>query len=641
MEAKRTFFTLIQCFVLFLLSFVSKAQSQVSIKETNDTTQIKLYLEQALELKGTNLTEASLRAKKALNLSKLLKQKQVSSDFIARSCNTLGMIEVSRGEMDSAVNYFSLSLENNLKIKNSKAISKSYNNLGNANYYLGNFTEALNFYLQSLKLSEQIKDSVSYAKTSDNIGNVYLKLLQPEKAIPFHESALKISLALNDSFGMGNNYINLGLAYQKQGKSDLNLSFQNKALAIFQRSGNNLYLGRCYNNIALAYDELNLIDTALIFYKKALSIQTKTGYKQGIALSNYNIGSILIQKKDYTKAFVHLQCAEQIFKEIENKEVLKEVYKKLGEAANNIGKYEQAYSYLNLYNTLKDSILNEDVTKQIAEMQTKYEVEKKDLQLKLQASELKEESQKSFYIKIIFSAVTVFILLVCLIIYFRIKHKQKIKTEIEKIKNDNLLKQKEIETKEAERNRMATELHDNVGSSVSFISVKIDWLLHHQNLNEESKKELSLLKNSAQEVMSGLRETLWTLNAKSISNFDFCDKLKVYIKKQLLCECIITDTINEEYIIPNEDVLALYRCCQEIINNINKHSKATKVLITFTSDSQTRLGITTIDNGIGFTETEKEESYGLRNIKARMNKINAELSIHSKINKGTQIKIKY
>ena len=81
-----------------------------------------------------------------------------------------------------------------------------------------------------------------------------------------------------------------------------------------------------------------------------------------------------------------------------------------------------------MYKKVKDSKLNEDVNKQIAEMQTKYEVEKKDLQLKLQASELKEESQKSFYIKIIFSAVTVFILLVCLIIYFRIKHKQKIKT---------------------------------------------------------------------------------------------------------------------------------------------------------------------------------------------------------------------
>ncbi|MBK6833130.1 MAG: tetratricopeptide repeat protein [Bacteroidetes bacterium] len=629
-------------FFIFIISFLINVSSlfcQNSPKK--DTIQIKQYLEQALELKGTDLNAASSKAKTALTLSKSLSNKNLSYDFIARSCNTLGMIEVSMGDMDSAIYYFSNSLENNIKLKNNKAISKSYNNLGNANYYLGNFTESLSFYLKSLKLSEEIKDSLSFAKTSDNIGNVYLKLLQPEKAIPFHESSLKISSALKDSFGMGNSYINLGLAFQKQGKSNLNLSYQNKALGIFQRLNNNLYQGRCYNNIALAYDELNILDTALIYYKKALIIQTETGYKQGIALSNYNIGSILIQQKDFVNAFIHLQSAEQIFKEIENKENLKEVYKKLSEAANHIGKYEQAYNYLYLYNNIKDSVLNENVTQQIAELQTKYDTEKKDLQLKLQASELKEQNQKSFYTKIIFSAVIIFILLISLIIYFRIKQKQKIQSEIEKIKQENLLKQKEIETKENERNRMAAELHDNVGSSVSFISVKIDWLLHHQNLNDESKKELSLLKNSAQEVMSGLRETLWTLNAKSISNFDFCDKLKVYIKKHLMCECVITDAINEEYIIPNEDVLALYRCCQEIINNINKHSKATKVNISFISDAQTKLGIITEDNGIGFTESEKEESYGLRNIKARMSKINAEVKIVSELNKGTRIELRY
>lgn len=624
---------------LGLLSCSSSLFSKTSI--SNDTVLIKKYLEQALELKGTDLNAASLKAKMALNLSKSLSNRNSSYDFIARSCNTLGMIEVSMGDMDSAVYYFTISLKNNLKIKNSKAISKSYNNLGNANYYLGNFTESLSFYLKSLKLSDEIKDSLSYAKTSDNIGNVYLKLLQPEKAIPFHESSLRINSALNDSFGMGNSYINLGLAFQKQGKSNLNLSYQNKALGIFQRLNNKLYQGRCYNNIALAYDELNILDTALINYKKALLIQTETGYKQGIALSNYNIGSILIQQKDFAKAFIHLQSAEDIFKEIENKENLKEVYKKLSEAANHIGKYEQAYNYLCLYNNIKDSVLNEDVTKQIAEMQTKYDTEKKDLQLKLQASELKEQNQKSFYTKIIFSVVIAFILLLGLIVYLKVKNKQKVKAEIEKINHENSLKQKEIETKESERNRMAAELHDNVGSSVSFISTKIDWLLQHQNLNEESKKELGVLKSSAQEVMSGLRETLWTLNAKSISNFDFCDKLKVYIKKHLLCDCVITDNINEEYIIPNEDVLALYRCCQEIINNINKHSKATKVNIRFISDAQTKLGIITEDNGVGFTEKEKEESYGLRNIRARMAKINAEVKIVSELNKGTQIELRY
>lgn len=627
-----SFYVFLTCLIILISKEFISAQSNLF-----DTIKINELIEKSNLLRKQNLDSALLLSNQSVILSESLKDETLKKIFIVKSLNVKGMIFVGKGFSDSALICFNKTLQINQSLNDAKAISRSYNNLGNVNYFNSNFKEALNFYLKSIVLSEKINDQKSIARTSDNIGNVYLKLDNPNKAIGFHKQALNQYKQINDSDGLASSYINIGLAYQKMGKSDSNLFYQQKALLIFEALQNFVFIGKCYNNIALAYDEMNNIDFALQYYEKALEISEKSGVKRSVGLALYNIGNLQLQKKEYEKAFLNFKKALNILEETESKELIKESYKKLAETANATGKYQEAYKYMLLFSDLKDSILNKETAQSIIDIQTKYDTEKKESQLKLKDAEIKKHEQKAFYQKIIFSSLVALILLIVAFVYIRIKQKQK----IEKIKQETLLKEKEVETKEKERIRMAAELHDNVGASVSFISSKIDWMLHNQTLNEGNKEELNLLKNSAQEVIGSLRETIWTLNVKSISNIDFCDKLKVYIKKHVLCEVTITDNVIEEHIIPNEDVLALYRCCQEIINNINKHSKATKVYIVFESNNESKLHIVIEDNGVGFIDSNKEDSYGLRNIKARMEKIKSEIKISSELNKGTKIDIKY
>jgi signal transduction histidine kinase len=134
---------------------------------------------------------------------------------------------------------------------------------------------------------------------------------------------------------------------------------------------------------------------------------------------------------------------------------------------------------------------------------------------------------------------------------------------------------------------------------------------------------------------------LWTLNNQTITNYDLTDKLKVYIKKHLIIPNKINDASLKEQVLSNDVVLALYRCVQEIINNTNKHSKASHVNIHFSSSEILKFNISIEDDGIGFEEKEQEESYGLRNLRSRLRDINAELVISSEKNKGTTISINY
>lgn len=108
-----------------------------------------------------------------------------------------------------------------------------------------------------------------------------------------------------------------------------------------------------------------------------------------------------------------------------------------------------------------------------------------------------------------------------------------------------------------------------------------------------------------------------------------------------MIESKLSESLGNEYLLSNEVVLSVYRCCQEIINNINKHSKASMVNIHFFSNNYTKIHIEFIDNGVGFNNIEKEDSYGLRNIKNRLIEIGAKLELNSKSGEGTTIRIIY
>jgi len=576
-------------------------------------------------------------SKELISLSKQLnKTKQQLSAY-----NFIALSMYYNGKSETGVLYLDTLIKMSGALKDTVMLMKARTNAGMLYERLGQYDKAYSNGIIALQLSEATKTKSSIASSCGNLGNACIRLKKYNDAINFLEKAAAVYKEIGNKKGEANQYNSLGITYGNLHNANKELFYYYKAEKIYRDIKNDKDLATVLTNLAAIETKNNNYKKAIEIDLEVIELKNKFSDLHGAAVAQGNIASAYAHLNDFENAFKSVDKAESVFKKEKDVFALAETKKKRALINELAGNHEQATKELREFNILKDSAIGIQTQLAVTELQQKYEVEKKDLQLKLQTSEINEQKQKSFYSKIIFSVALIAMLLIGLIIYIRIKQKQKIQSEIEKIKQENLLQQKEVETKEKERNRMAAELHDNVGSSVSFISVKIDWLLHHQNLNEESKKELSLLKTSAQEVMSGLRETLWTLNAKSISNFDFCDKLKVYIKKHLLCECVITDTITEEYIIPNEDVLALYRCCQEIINNINKHSKATKVTIIFISDTKTKLGIITEDNGVGFTESEKEESYGLRNIKARMSKINAEVSILSKINEGTKIELKY
>lgn len=518
-----------------------------------------------------------------------------------------------------------------LKGKSQNKVNELINDSKKA-FNTANYQEGLKLALKALKEADKTKDPINLANANLQAGVAYYYNNQDRKEDLeyFYEAKKYIYLANIDSLKPRINH-NIGAIYTELGELDSAEFYLKEVFSLLANTNKFVELSKSCAVLVELYFQKENFPMALKYIEKAEKYAKLSKSDSEYAFARIKRALYHVEQNQHKEAIPYYEEVKALYEKTNDKQGMQYVYRLLADATANAHNPKIAELYEDYYQ-LKDSLFKKESAEKLALYKTTFETEKKEQQNKLlqQENELIEAEVKKRNRTIIILIIT--LLLIIIVVGWRLN--------VIKLKRKEQLllsKQAELEAKEKERNRLAAELHDNVGSSVSYMSLKLDKLMKQDGDNQE----IAQLKETTQEILSGLRETLWTLNAKNISNIDLCDKLKVYIKTHLFCSVKIEDFLINEFQIPNEDVLTLYRCSQEIINNINKHSKATLVLVKFFSTNENQLTMIFSDNGIGFKHEEKSESYGLRNIKARMDKINGIISVNSALDKGTEIKLDY
>jgi signal transduction histidine kinase/ligand-binding sensor domain-containing protein len=189
---------------------------------------------------------------------------------------------------------------------------------------------------------------------------------------------------------------------------------------------------------------------------------------------------------------------------------------------------------------------------------------------------------------------------------------------------------------QVERERIARELHDNVGSQLTYLINKIED--EHSMLAD--KTEAEKLGNFARATMRELRETIWALDKKEILPEELAGKIRQLLKlyKNELFQ-IELDWQNEDAVerpMKSLEALNVFRIIQEAMNNAVKYSHASCITVKMINGIK-RLEVTVLDNGKGFNLEEVEKGYGLQNMQKRAEEMKAKLSIESSADRGTQV----
>ena len=196
-----------------------------------------------------------------------------------------------------------------------------------------------------------------------------------------------------------------------------------------------------------------------------------------------------------------------------------------------------------------------------------------------------------------------------------------------------------------ERNRIARELHDDIGAELSRISVLSQLLLKKTNMDQDILEKLRKISETGKKVLGSIGEIIWTMNPQK----DNLDSLAAYIRR-FVTEYLETNGIDINIEFPDEipanAISDEYRrnvflVIKEAISNITKYSKATSVRLSL--NIREKLAEFEIsDNGTGFSVKEKENwGNGLSNMNQRMKDIGGTFLIRSEINEGTFIKLTF
>jgi signal transduction histidine kinase len=210
-----------------------------------------------------------------------------------------------------------------------------------------------------------------------------------------------------------------------------------------------------------------------------------------------------------------------------------------------------------------------------------------------------------------------------------------LKSAISQIENQNKLQEQRLS--------ISRDLHDNIGSQLTFIISSVDNVKYGFDIqNEKLDNKLTNISSFAKDTIVELRDTIWAMNSNEITYEDLEIRINNYIEKakeakeKISFSFAIDESLKTQKLTSVEG-MNIYRTIQEAINNSIKYAQAEIISVNVKNqNNQTKITIT--DNGIGFDNATIEKGNGLQNMKKRIEEIGGKFDLKSS-DEGTRIEI--
>ncbi len=204
---------------------------------------------------------------------------------------------------------------------------------------------------------------------------------------------------------------------------------------------------------------------------------------------------------------------------------------------------------------------------------------------------------------------------------------------LRKIEKQKAIVEKQQAVQE-ERNRIAADMHDDLGSGLT----KITYLSQMALSSIDKEKNISKINQTSTELVENMSEIIWAMKEENNNLSDLILHIKNYVIEYCAdnnLKCVINFPSNyTDRIVKGENRRHIYLAIKEIMHNIVKHSKANKVMINVLYTDQWIVTIT--DNGIGFAPNyHTNNGNGLRNISKRIKAVNGTVQFEN--NNGTSV----
>jgi two-component system NarL family sensor kinase len=606
----------------------------------SDTSAIKAMFIHAMEIQDYDPDSALLLAKEGY----LLSQQAHYPAGLGMAFMRFASIMNTTGHNDSALIYYREALQIRKQLNDRSGIAGTCRQISYVYRDLGKKDSSFYYLYEALRYYTQPDDRSGTAIIYVELADLHIAYKEYAAAETYLEKARPIFEQYRDTIHIYQVLTEYGILNFSLGKYTEALRYFFKAAALNHSMNNPIFYAKELNYMGLCYQELANFPLAKKYFREAISRYEALDMPNDLALGYFNLGNLFIDLKQADSAIAFLKKGLTIAQETEDLQRVSRCMELLSDAYVLKGNYLQAYQYHVQYSALNDSLLNLEKVKQIAMMKAIYQDEKKEQTIHLLGEQTKTRvAERNFFI-----AGSMVLLLGLFVLGFYYIQKNRLASKNEELARQrisSLLSEQEIRSynamidgQEEERRRIATDLHDRLGSMLSTIKllfnsmdVKIDQLQKDSNI--QYHKANALLDEACAEV----RIISHNLSTGMVSSFGLTPALEelcesINDSKLIRCKLMIAGT-HERLELQAE--ITIYRMIQEIFNNILKHAHASQISLQLNQDDE-MFRITIEDNGSGFDVEEKQNSggMGLRNLEARAAKLNGSFHIDSRPGRG-------
>lgn len=505
---------------------------------------------------------------------------------------------------------------------NGLALSNEY--LGLTYHLIGKDSMAVRYLKKAIDLYTNTNNLNRRLACTNNLGLSYLHWAQEIRRKPFLLSA-EVTARRNQLLDMALKQFNFLRSYVTKGPRLANL----------------------YQNFSAAYSELEMLDSAYHYILKCKDLR-ENSRDERLAYTYNNLGLIFSKYRNNDSAKYYYNKCRQLTHTLQQPgyrnidDLLLSLYSNYAEFYKTAFSYDSAYYYLLKFYELSREKLNEKSNEQLQQLYVINETSKKEKKIITQRSEIQQKTLERNNL-LYLSLAIVTLAIVALAFYFqrnrRIKLIHQKNMEVHKNEITRLLATQEskiidamIEGQEKERRRIAEELHDRLGSTLSAAkmnmeAISIDNSTAQENACKLIDKAVEDTRQISHNLLSGvltkfglvaaLHDLKETINASG--------KLKVTLR-----------TIQFDERVELEKEINLYRVIQELLSNTLRHAKAQSFTITLQKENQ-KLHVTVEDDGTG--RAVSPAGIGLKNIDSRVNKINGMWNVNFKEGQGVNADI--
>ncbi len=513
-------------------------------------------------------------------------------------------------------------LENIAEIINMRAILHERN---------GDPKTTAQLYLEGLSLSKTHKLEYYEATFHNNLGLLKYSLGDIENALLDFSEVIRISKKTNNKRLLSHAQLNMCLVLISQ--KNYKEAHELFAEVIQYASANQhpLELSSAYANLGNAYVQNNNFITGVQYIDSAIQVLEKFQFKSELIQAYLGKSNVEFELNHFDKAIKALENSKSLMEKHKSYESLPDyffIYYKIYEKKKD---YQKALKYHLLYTKSKEELQNKLNNKALEELQLKYNVQQKEIELekeKTKSVELEKEHQEEVFIRwIMLGSLFIVIFLIVVIVYNRYYRAVR--------KQQAQFSRQLITDTEEERSRIAKDLHDDIGQSLSILKSKFTNKNQFENSDIISKEIERVIDQTRQ-----ISRNLFPSYLEKIGLNRAIAGLAESVQNNNKIECSFEVCKNTDKI-PSETATHVFRIIQECLNNTIKHSKASALKIIISNKDEANFELIYMDNGNWKNTNLKDPGVGLLSIKERSKIIKGNLEIDENNNKGFKLNLKF